>query len=107
MGHYLDSAAGQELTTNDPVRTAAAKLAGSIIVYGTVLPWHTDPGPMPAPDAPVPNWSEFMRVTPKQAAEWRALRDESNTLHLLNHRIALIAQRPPLRGLLRRDTHEL
>ncbi len=65
----------QELTTNDPVRTAAAKLAGWIVVYGTVLPWHTDPGSMPDPAAPVPNWSEFMRVTPEQSAEWRALRD--------------------------------
>ncbi len=46
------------------------------VVYGTVLPWHTDPGPAPDPAAPAQNWSEFMRVTPLQAVEWRTLRDE-------------------------------
>lgn len=56
----------------DPARTAVAEVAGSIIVYGTVLLWHTDPGPCPDPAAPARNWSEFMRVTPLQAVEWRA-----------------------------------
>jgi hypothetical protein len=59
------------------VRTVAAEVAGWIVVYGTVLPWHTDPGPSPDPAAPVRNWSEFMRATPLQAAEWRALREEN------------------------------
>jgi hypothetical protein len=67
----------RQLATNDPVRTAAAELAGAIVVYGTVLPWHTDPGPTPADAAPAPNWSEFMRVTALQGAEWRALRDRN------------------------------
>ncbi|SDY99936.1 hypothetical protein SAMN05661080_05229 [Modestobacter sp. DSM 44400] len=48
-----------------------------MVVYGTVLPWHTDPGPMPDPAAPLPNWSEFMRVTSLQGAVWRALREEN------------------------------
>ncbi|MGY1683390.1 endonuclease/exonuclease/phosphatase family protein [Geodermatophilus sp. SYSU D01176] len=66
----------RQLATKDPVRTVAAEVGGSTIVYGTVLPWHTDPGPAPDSAAPARNWSEFMRVTPLQAAEWRALRDE-------------------------------
>jgi Zn-dependent protease with chaperone function len=32
------------LLTTDPVRTTAAELVGGVIVYGTVLPWHTDRG---------------------------------------------------------------
>jgi hypothetical protein len=66
----------RQLETKDPVRTAVAEVAGSILVYGTVLPWHTDPGPSPDATAPARNWSEFMRVTPLQGAEWQALRDE-------------------------------
>ncbi len=66
----------RQLGTKESVRTAAAELSGGIVVYGTVLPWHTDPGPKSHPAAPVPNWSEFTRVTPLQGAEWRALRAE-------------------------------
>jgi hypothetical protein len=66
----------RQIATKDPVRTAAAELPGGIVVYGTVLPWHTDSGPMSHPTDPVPNWSEFTRVTPLQGAEWRALRTE-------------------------------
>jgi endonuclease/exonuclease/phosphatase family metal-dependent hydrolase len=43
---------------------------GALLVYGTVMPWHADPGPT----ADAPNWSEHHRVLPEQAVEWAALR---------------------------------
>lgn len=65
----------EELRVLDRKRTAAAVLdtpAGRVIVYGTVLPWHSDRGDHP-PDAVVRNWSEHHRVIPKQAGEWKAI----------------------------------
>ncbi len=62
------------LPTEDPVRTVAAQLNGGTIVFGTVLPWHTDPGPTPDRAKPLRSWEEFQRVTPLQGGEWRALR---------------------------------
>jgi hypothetical protein len=67
---------GTRLPTVDPVRTAAAEIDGRIIVYGTVLPWHTDPRPTPDAAPPLRSWDEFKRATPLQSAEWRALRDD-------------------------------
>lgn len=61
----------QELGTGDQTRTCAVELAGDVIVYGTVLPWHTDSGPSGTKQV---NWAEFRRVVPLQGAEWLALR---------------------------------
>lgn len=64
------------IPVNDPIRTVAALVttpAGPLLVYGTVLPWGTDPGPDLA--NPAKGWSEMDRVLPLQLAEWRRLRD--------------------------------
>lgn len=61
------------IETADPLRTVAVELEGSLVVYGTVLPWHSDPGVREV--KPV-NWSEYRRVVPVQGAEWLALRHE-------------------------------
>ena len=61
----------RRLDTADSERTVAVELEGDVIVYGTVLPWHTDTGPSGEKQA---NWAEFRRVVPIQGAEWRALR---------------------------------
>lgn len=60
------------VTVRDTRRTAAALYAtaqGKLLVYGTVLPWHSDPGPTNT----AANWSEHHRVIPEQADEWKAL----------------------------------
>lgn len=66
----------ERLHTGDPHRCVAVRLdggaAGEVVVYGTVLPWNTDAGP--DPERPAKGWSEFYRVAPVQAAEWRVLR---------------------------------
>jgi hypothetical protein len=59
--------------TRDPIRTAAALYdtsLGKVLVYGTVLPWHSDGGP----SGDAPNWTEQHRVISEQAEEWSALR---------------------------------
>ena len=64
----------QRLDVDDPVRTVAAVVDspdGPIAVYGTVLPWHSDPGPS---GGPTKNWSEQDRVLPIQIADWRSIR---------------------------------
>jgi endonuclease/exonuclease/phosphatase family metal-dependent hydrolase len=61
----------RELKTDDRSRTCAVEVEGDIIVYGTVLPWHTDSGPSGTGQV---NWSEFRRVVPVQGAEWLRLR---------------------------------
>jgi endonuclease/exonuclease/phosphatase family metal-dependent hydrolase len=61
----------------DTERTVAAMLNtpfGDMVVYGTVLPWHSDRGKHP-PDVKVANWSEHHREIPRQATEWAMLRD--------------------------------
>lgn len=73
----------ERLAVGDPTRTVAARLdhpVGDVVVYGTVLPWHTDRGPH---DGPVRNWSEQDRVLPLQLAEWRAMRDRLGTRPLV------------------------
>jgi endonuclease/exonuclease/phosphatase family metal-dependent hydrolase len=58
----------------DSNRTVAALLAtstGPLLVYGTVLPWHSDRGP----SADAKSWVEHHRVVPMQAREWRQLQD--------------------------------
>jgi endonuclease/exonuclease/phosphatase family metal-dependent hydrolase len=42
-------------------------------VYGTVLPWNGDVGPVA--DRPAKGWEEFHRVVPGQGREWKALRE--------------------------------
>jgi hypothetical protein len=69
------------IPTRDPVRTVAGMLEtplGSVIVYGTVLPWHTDTGP----SGDSRSWVEHHRVVPEQAAEWAALRAAYPGAHL-------------------------
>lgn len=65
------------IEVTEPERTVAAMLntpVGQMVVYGTVLPWHSDRGKH-AEDVEVPYWSEHHREIPRQAAEWSALRD--------------------------------
>ncbi len=65
----------ERIATTDPSRTACARVVTttglSIVVYGTVLPWHADGL---HDDPPKTNWSEFDRVVDEQAGEWRSLR---------------------------------
>ena len=64
----------ETLRVEDEDRTVAVNVAspdGPLLVFGTVLPWHSDRGPA----VKAPNWSEFHRVVPQQGAEWAALRE--------------------------------
>lgn len=63
------------IATTDPRRTVAALLdhrGRQLLVYGTVMPWHSDGGDEPS-EPPRANWSEHRRVVPEQVQEWRAL----------------------------------
>ena len=63
----------ERLSVEDPHRTVAVLLdapRGRIAVYGTVLPWHSDPGPGAVP---AKAWTEQDRVLPIQLAEWEAI----------------------------------
>ena len=65
----------QRIPVGDPIRTVAALLdtpQGPLAVYGTVLPWHTDPGPS---GSKVKSWSEQDRVLLLQLAEWRCIQE--------------------------------
>lgn len=65
------------IDVGDPERTVAAMLntpLGLMVVYGTVLPWHSDRGKH-AEGAEVPYWSEHHREIRRQAAEWSDLRE--------------------------------
>jgi len=56
----------------DPVRTTAAVVdspIGPMAIFGTVLPWHSDPGPGGGAKA----WSEHHRVIEAQGEEWKRL----------------------------------
>src|ERR1700751_5428572 len=60
------------LRVGNQERTTAALLKtphGPLIVYGTVLPWHSDRGNNPS-GSRVTNWSEQYRVLNEQATEW-------------------------------------
>ncbi len=60
----------------DANRTVAALIdtpLGRTVVFGTVLPWHSDRGEPPS-DPPPRNWQEQDRVTPLQGAASRDLR---------------------------------
>jgi hypothetical protein len=66
----------ERLAVSDPERTAAALIdspQGPLILYGTVLPWHSDRGQHPVGVA-VKNWTEFYRVLEQQSQEWQELR---------------------------------
>src|SRR5690348_9268766 len=57
------------LSVLDDKRSVACLLdtpSGLMIVYGTVLPWHSDQGDRPS-KARVPNWSEHYRVIAEQS----------------------------------------
>jgi hypothetical protein len=64
------------LSGMDRRRTVAAVLEvdakRKLLVYGTVMPWHSDQGDDPPP-AKLPNWSEHHRVLPQQCREWASL----------------------------------
>lgn len=65
----------QVVEVEDQVRTVAALVdapSGLILVYGTVLPWGTDPGPT----GTARGWTEMDRVLPLQLAEWRRLQEQ-------------------------------
>lgn len=69
------------IPTHDPVRTVAGMIetpVGAVIIYGTVMPWHTDPGP----SGDSRSWADHHRVLPEQAAEWAALRAAHPGVHL-------------------------
>lgn len=62
-----------QIPVEDACRTVAAFVAspqGHVLLYGTVLPWHSDRGP--AGDARA--WAEHHRVIPLQTVEWARLR---------------------------------
>lgn len=67
----------ERLPTADPRRCVAARLdagdAGEVVVYGTVLPWNGDVGPVK--DSQAKGWEEFSRVVPSQGREWALLRE--------------------------------
>lgn len=64
-------------TTVDHERSVAAVVRsprGDVLVFGTVLPWHSDRG-RAEPGVRVRNWSEHHRVIPEQGREWQALQE--------------------------------
>lgn len=67
----------EQLECADARRTVCAVIETPgdrrLIVYGTVMPWHTDQGDDP-PEASTPNWAEHDRVVPQQCAEWLGIR---------------------------------
>jgi len=64
----------ERVVVGDPVRTVAAVVEGPrgpLLVYGTVMPWGSDPGPDLA--NPARGWTEQDRVLRLQVAEWQDL----------------------------------
>lgn len=75
------------ITTEDPRRTVAALLAHNdrcVLVYGTVLPWHSDIGDAldfrdkraETIDQHPKYWQEHRRVVTQQTAEWVRLQSQ-------------------------------
>ncbi|MGD9979365.1 MAG: endonuclease/exonuclease/phosphatase family protein [Hyphomonadaceae bacterium] len=66
----------EQVVCKDARRTMCAVIdtpeVGSLVLYGTVMPWHTDQGDDPPPDI-LPNWTEHDRVVALQCEEWRGL----------------------------------
>ena len=61
----------------DDNRSVAALIdtpLGRTVVFGTVVPWHSDRGEPPS-DPPARNWQEQYRVTPLLGQAWRHLRE--------------------------------
>lgn len=61
------------VNVRDNSRTVAAiykSPLGRLLVYGTVMPWHSDRDPETV------NWAKHERVVAEQAAEWLALRQQ-------------------------------
>ncbi len=72
----------ESIAVDDPIRTVAAVLrspVGDVLVYGTVLPWGTDPGPAGTSRG----WTEMDRVLPLQLAEWRRLLERRSGMPLV------------------------
>jgi len=63
----------RQVQTVDRLRTCAVELEDHVLIFGTVLPWHSDPGPG---GSQAPNWTEFRRIVPEQGAEWLRLREQ-------------------------------
>lgn len=67
------------------VRTACGLIeipnATPLIVYGTVLPWHSDRGGN-SPETKVLPWAEHHRVIPQQVNEWLELRKRFSSIPL-------------------------
>lgn len=67
----------EQVTCADCRRTVCAVIETPgqrrLVVYGTVMPWHSDQGDDP-PQAKLPKWAAHDAVVPRQCAEWRALR---------------------------------
>lgn len=71
----------ETIPTIDPDRTVAAIVEappGPMVVYGTVMPWHSDPGR----EGTAKNWTEHYRVIPEQGVEWRRLLERHPGVHL-------------------------
>jgi endonuclease/exonuclease/phosphatase family metal-dependent hydrolase len=71
----------QELPVEDSNRTVAAILDAPgrpLLVYGTVLPWHTDKGSAER----ARSWEEQYRVIPAQGREWASLREQHPNVDL-------------------------
>lgn len=65
----------ETVPTEDPARSVAIRVASgtsTLLVFGTVLPWHADVGDARA--EPTPRlWQEHHRVVAAQTAEWAVL----------------------------------
>jgi hypothetical protein len=69
----------ERVTVRDPIRTTAALYdtpCGKLLVYGTVMPRATDPGP----SGTAPKWVEQRQVVLEQTDEWKDLRDRFPTV---------------------------
>jgi endonuclease/exonuclease/phosphatase family metal-dependent hydrolase len=65
----------RKLSVLDEQRTVAALIAspkGQLVLYGTVLPWHSDRNQADA-NSPVSGWSKHYQVLEEQEQEWRLL----------------------------------
>ena len=84
----------------DPIRTTAALYAtslGQVLVYGTVMPWHSDKGSTET----AANWTEHHRVIPEQTKEWKELRERFRDAAFCtagDFNMNLGDRHPPVRG---------
>jgi hypothetical protein len=65
----------EPLATYDPHLAACGRVAtrlGTLLVYGTVLPYHADP----RANGTAKTWMEFYRVVPLQGNDWTRLQED-------------------------------